>query len=72
MQSRKIFVLAVLVCLSAALASAQHEGHGGGPPEKLGKVHFETSCKPEVRADFDRGVALLHSFWFPAAISAFQ
>jgi hypothetical protein len=72
MRSRKIFVLAVLVCLSSALASAQHEGHGGGPPEKLGKVHFETSCKPEVRADFDRGVALLHSFWFPAAISAFQ
>lgn len=72
MRNRNTFVLAVCVCLPAVLAAAQHESHGGAPPEKLGKVHFETSCKPEARADFDRGVALLHSFWFPAAISAFQ
>ena len=43
MRSRNTIVLAVAVCLSSALASAQHEGHGGAPPEKLGKVHFETS-----------------------------
>lgn len=40
--------------------------------EKLGKVHFATSCAPEVSGQFDRAVALLHSFWFPVAIDAFD
>ncbi len=31
-----------------------------------------TSCAPEVRADFNKGVALLHSFWFPQAIAMFD
>ena len=40
------------IALSAALfapaaAQAQHE-HGGAPPERLGKVHFETSCSKSV------------------------
>lgn len=38
----------------------------------LGKVHFETTCSPAVREEFDRSVALLHSFWFSAAIDSFQ
>ena len=39
---------------------------------RLGAVHFETSCAPAVQKDFDRGVALLHSFWFSAAIRSFN
>ncbi|MDQ2768732.1 MAG: hypothetical protein M3Y30_16445 [Gemmatimonadota bacterium] len=39
---------------------------------KLGTVHFATSCRPEAARDFDRGVALLHSFEFGEAIPAFQ
>jgi tetratricopeptide (TPR) repeat protein len=27
-------------------------------------VSFPTSCDPKVQAEFDRGVALLHSYWF--------
>ena len=41
-------------------------------PQGLGKVHFDTSCSKDVAADFDRGVALLHSFWFSAAIETFD
>src|SRR5215510_6022314 len=41
-------------------------------PEKLGKVHFETSCSDSVGGDFDRAMALLHSFEFPAAIAGFE
>jgi hypothetical protein len=37
----------------------------GRPPEQLGKVNFPTSCDPKVQAQFERSVALLHSFWFP-------
>src|SRR5262249_34106097 len=40
-------------------------------PEKLGQVHFPVSCAPAVQPDFDRAVALLHSFWYSAAVKAF-
>jgi hypothetical protein len=40
--------------------------------EKLGKVHFPISCNAAAQQRFDRAVALLHSFWFDAAISGFE
>jgi hypothetical protein len=39
--------------------------------ETLGKLSFPTSCAPAVQPAFDRGVALLHSFWLDAAGKAF-
>lgn len=42
------------------------------PGEKLGTVHFETSCSTAVAPEFDRAVALLHSFEFGAAIQGFN
>lgn len=72
MEKPLALVLVAGLCVPAVAVQAQHESHAGAPPEKLGKVHFETSCSAAVRDDFDRAVALLHSFWFPAAISAFQ
>ncbi len=35
-------------------------------------VSFQTSCAPALRQDFNRGVALLHSFWFAQAIDRVQ
>lgn len=43
----------------------------GTASEQLGKVSFPTSCAPAVQADFDRAVALLHSFWLDAGGKAF-
>jgi len=40
--------------------------------EKLGKVSFPTSCDPKVQAQFERGVAMLHSFWFSATEKTFR
>src|SRR5271157_3413651 len=51
--------------------SAQ-ETHSHSAPEKLGKVSFSTSCTPAVQEQFERGVALLHSFAYTAAENAFQ
>lgn len=48
------------------------ETHSHGAPEKLGKVSFPISCTPAVAEQFDRGVALLHSFAYTAAENAFQ
>ncbi len=52
--------------------SSAQEAHSHGAPEKLGKVSFPTSCTPAVQEQFDRGVALLHSFAYTAAENAFQ
>ena len=40
--------------------------------EKLGKLSFATSCDPKVQGDFERGVAMLHSYWFQYARKTFQ
>src|SRR5687768_6350064 len=68
--------LFVISCaaLSPALASAQHDDHAAMSPDKIGSasVKFETSCAPTVRNDFNVGVALLHSFWFPEATKMFE
>lgn len=39
---------------------------------RLGEVHFPTSCKAAVQSQFDSAVALLHSFEFTEAESAFR
>jgi hypothetical protein len=53
------------------LATAQ-ETHSHNPPEKLGTVSFPISCAPAVQQQFNRGVALLHSFAYTAANDTFQ
>jgi Tfp pilus assembly protein PilF len=61
-----------LIVLLAAPAPAAQETHDHPAPEKLGKVSFPTSCAPAVQQQFERGVALLHSFAYAAAENAFQ
>ena len=53
---------------------AQAHEHGGAPPatSQLGSVAFETSCKAQAMSDFNRGIALLHSFWHDEAGHAFE
>src|SRR5689334_2830255 len=67
---------AALVFGSSLMPIAAHEAHdhgtpGGRAPETLGKVTFPTSCSPAVQPQFERGVALLHSFWFGEGLKAF-
>ena len=73
MTRTRAFITACAV-LVPALAFAQHEHHAGGSPDEIGASHvkFETSCAPAVRDDFNKGVALLHSFWFPQATAQFN
>lgn len=51
---------------------AQHPASHGDPAADVGRVSFRTSCAPAVSGAFNRGVAMLHSFWFPAAIEQFD
>jgi tetratricopeptide (TPR) repeat protein len=66
-------LIALLVVLCAAVPAArQNPQHEHAAPEKLGRVHFATSCSPDVTTGFDRAVALLHSFSFSTARQAFE
>lgn len=66
------FLVSLIILISIAPAFCQeHEQHQHAA-EELGDVHFAISCKPEVQADFDRAVALLHSFWYAESEKAFQ
>src|SRR5262245_8771257 len=70
----RLFCAALLAAIVATPAFAHDEDQKGGgrPPEKLGTVHFQTSCDPAVQPLFERGVALLHSFWFPEGLKTFN
>jgi hypothetical protein len=60
-----------LSLVTVGIRAQEHE-HAAGAGEKLGTVHFDTSCAAAARPIFDRGVALLHSFEFASAIDAFN
>ena len=69
LRMRAALLIAVLMASSLA---AQDHAHGMPANDKLGTVHFETSCAPSVTQRFDHAIALLHSFEFGGAIQGFN
>src|SRR4051812_33345298 len=65
-----------ILCVAAAYcgAAVADEGHHHEEltQEQLGTVHFPVSCAPDVQKSFEKGVALLHSFWYEESGKAFQ
>ena len=55
----------------SAVADQGHQ-HDELTDLQLGSVHFPTSCAPGVQQNFERGVALLHSFAFETAEATFR
>ena len=72
-----LFIFSLLAS-SKVLTAQQHHQHvaeGGDTSaalEKLGAVHMPVSCAPSVQTPFERGIALLHSFWYEEALKQFQ
>ncbi|MES4786423.1 MAG: hypothetical protein C4294_12040, partial [Nitrospiraceae bacterium] len=66
--SRTFLSLAMVVLIMTILGvSARSED------PRLGKIRFPTSARSEeAQSHFLRGVAALHSFWYPVALSEFQ
>jgi tetratricopeptide (TPR) repeat protein len=66
------------LCIAALPLLASAAGHDGSDSaasvsdEHLGTVSFPVSCAPPVRASFNRGVALLHDFWYEEARPQFE
>jgi hypothetical protein len=52
--------------------SASQQVHNHPAPEKLGTVAFPTNCAPIAQKEFERAVALLHSFAYSAAEASFE
>lgn len=64
--ARFFLSVTILAVLCAPLTMAQEKA-----TEKLGKIHFPVSCSAVAQAQFDRAVAILHSFWYEEAVKAF-
>jgi hypothetical protein len=72
--ARVKLLAAILLTLMASrsIAQEQNDEHQHGNGEKLGTVHFATSCNGVAQTEFNRAVALLHSFQFSRAIEGFH
>jgi hypothetical protein len=65
-----IAVLASVLCF-VPLALSQEDHHHALTEEEVGSVHFSTSCRTDLAENFNRAVALLHSFQYEQARQAF-
>jgi tetratricopeptide (TPR) repeat protein len=64
-----------LLCIAAAFSTfaLADEGHHHEELtlDQLGTVHFPVSCSPASQKAFEKGVALLHSFWYEESEKTF-
>jgi tetratricopeptide (TPR) repeat protein len=68
-----IWMLMMLLIVATPGAYAHEEGGPqAGGPEKLGEVNFPVSCSAAAQKEFNRAMALFHSFWFDPAKKSFS
>lgn len=71
----RALVAALLLCVPLSLlADDPHAGHDHGAPDlgNIGKAHIDTSCNDAAQKEIDRGLALIHSFWYAEAEKSFR
>jgi tetratricopeptide (TPR) repeat protein len=71
----RYFFAAVLFCAPLAVsADDSHAQHRHGAPDlgAIGTAHLATSCNAAAQRHMDRGVALIHSFWYSEAEKSFR
>jgi len=66
------FLLSLASLLFSFPLLAQEEHQHTEPLEKIGKVSFPITCDQSVQKEFERGLALLHSFWYEEAQKSFK
>ncbi len=68
--------IALAVVLSVAVfgarAHGEHLARGNAAAETLGEVNFPVSCSEAAQREFNRAMALFHSFWFDPAKKSFS
>src|SRR5665213_1447293 len=65
-------LLIILPMLYGTDVQAEAADAGAITGEHLGSVAFSVSCSASVQTQFNRGVALLHDFWYEEARSQFE
>ena len=63
--------LAFLLFTPAWIECAPQHDHASDQADRMGTVHFLTSCSPAVRDEFDLAVATLHSFGYRKSAQLF-
>jgi tetratricopeptide (TPR) repeat protein len=66
-----IWVLCIATAFSGAAFADEGHHHEELTQEQLGTVHFPVSCTPDAQKTFEKGIALLHSFWYEEAEKTF-
>jgi tetratricopeptide (TPR) repeat protein len=66
------FLLTASLGLALADDDQNHHHHEDLTAAQLGTVTFPVSCGAAMQKPFERGVALLHSFWYEEAEKEFQ
>src|SRR3989442_12091652 len=72
MSHHRMFALVLGLVLVITTAASAHDDEAKARGEKLGGVLFKTSCTPEAQKQFERALAMLHSFFFRETIKAFS
>jgi tetratricopeptide (TPR) repeat protein len=68
-----LFLVAFVTAVFAACTTEQQSYLAEqARPSKLGTVAFPSSCSNHAQANFLRGVAALHSFWYEVALDEFR
>ena len=67
-----IWILCIALAGSCMAFAAEDHHHEELTQQQLGTVHFSVSCTPDAEKTFEKGVALLHSFWYEEAEKSFQ
>lgn len=73
-QAIRPWSIGCMLSVTLSMAWAQHgdmHAHPGKPPEALGQVNFTVQCDAAAQTEFNRGMALFHSFWFEPAKRSF-
>jgi len=74
MKTARWMALALTVVLGVARPAWAHgedDRAQGKRPEQLGEVSFPVSCNAAAQTEFNRAMALFHSFWFDPAKASF-
>src|SRR5258708_34275700 len=67
-----LFAAVIAAFLANSLFAHEDDAAAGSGQSQFGKVSFPPSCSAAVQPQFEGAVAMLHSFFFPEHIKAFQ
>src|SRR5271165_1846165 len=69
---RSLFVIAAAATVAAGMSFAQPVRGQEESDQRLGAVHFQTSCNETAQRRFDRAMRYQHSFWYRQAKEIFE